>query len=158
MNQTTSHPSVDFFELPVALTFKNTTQEKTIVVDNKTNGETFFRNIGFIADTVLIDPEYWLVTKNNIASKVPDDVTGQNIVQVFPNPIKDHFSVNMRKMASSTANINLYNAAGQLVYSKHIVLINGSEYVDVPSKQLPAGNYFLRIHAGDFKFVKKLTR
>ena len=72
MNQTTSHTSVDFFELPVALKFKNATQQKTIVVDNKTNGETFFRNIGFIADTVLIDPEYWLVTKNNTTAKVPD--------------------------------------------------------------------------------------
>ncbi|HMI78444.1 MAG TPA: M1 family metallopeptidase, partial [Ferruginibacter sp.] len=90
MNQTTSHPSVDFFELPVALTFKNATQEKTIVVDNKTNGETFFRNIGFIADTVLIDREYWLVTKNNTTAKVPDAAPGQNIVQVFPNPFQDH--------------------------------------------------------------------
>jgi len=158
MNQTTSHPSVDFFELPVALTFKNATQEKTIVVDNKTNGETFFRNIGFIADTVLIDPEYWLVTKNNVSSKVPDAAAGQNIVQVFPNPIKDHFTVYLRKMTSASANINLYNAAGQLVYSKNIPLINGSEYVDVPSKQLPAGTYFLRINAGDFKYVKKLAR
>jgi len=158
MNQATSHPSVDFFELPVALTFKNATQEKTIVVDNQTNGETFFRNIGFIADTVLIDPEYWLVTKNNVSSKVPDAAAGQNIIQVFPNPIKDHFTVYMRKMASATANINVYNAAGQLVYSKNIVLINGSEYVDVPSKHLPAGTYFLRINAGDFKYVKKLAR
>ncbi|MFZ1370927.1 MAG: M1 family aminopeptidase [Ferruginibacter sp.] len=158
MNQTTSHTSVDFFELPVALTFKNATQEKTIVVDNKTNGETFFRNIGFIADTVLIDPEYWLVTKNNVSSKVPDAAAGQNIVQVFPNPINDHFTVYMRKMASASANINIYNAAGQLVYTKNIVLTNGSEYLDVPSKHLPAGTYFLRINAGDFKYVKKLAR
>ena len=158
MNQTTSHTSVDFFELPVALTFKNATQEKTIVVDNKTNGETFFRNIGFIADTVLIDPEYWLVTKNNKTAKVPDATAGQNIIQVFPNPVGDHFYIYMRKMMSATANINLYNAAGQLVYTKNINLINGSEYIEVPSQNLPAGAYFLRINAGDFKFVKKLVR
>ena len=158
MNQTTSHTSVDFFELPVALTFKNATQEKTIVVDNKTNGETFFRNIGFIADTVLIDPEYWLVTKNNKTAKVPDATAGQNIIQVFPNPVGDHFYIYMRKMMSATANINLYNAAGQLVYTKNINLINGSEYIEVPSQNLPAGAYFLRINAGDFKFVKKLIR
>ncbi len=158
MNQTTSHISVDFFELPVALKFKNSTQEKTIVVDNKTNGETFFRNIGFIADTVLIDPEYWLVTKNNTTAKVPDATPGQNIVQVFPNPVGDHFYIYIRKMVSATANINLYNAAGQLVYTKNINLINGSEYVEVPSQYLSSGAYFLRINAGDFKFVKKLIR
>ncbi len=158
MNQTTSHTSVDFFELPVALKFKNATQEKTIVVDNKTNGETFFRNIGFIADTVLIDPEYWLITKNNKSAKVPDSTAGQNVVQVFPNPVADHFYIYMRKMVASAASINLYNAAGQRVYTKNINLINGSEYVEVPSQFLSKGVYFLKINAGSFKFVKKLLK
>ena len=158
MNQTTSHTSVDFFELPVALKFKNATQEKTIVVDNKTNGEIFIRNVGFIADTVLIDPEYWLVTKSNVSAKVPDAATGQNIIQIFPNPVQEHFTIYMHKMTAATANINLYNAAGQLVYTKNINLVNGSEYLEVPSGHLPKGGYFLRINAGDFKFVKKLIR
>jgi aminopeptidase N len=38
MDQTTSHPSVGFFELPVALKFKNASQEKTIIVNNKFSG------------------------------------------------------------------------------------------------------------------------
>lgn len=163
MNQTTSHSSVDFFELPVALKFKNATQEKTIVVDNKTNGETFNRNIGFIADTVLIDPEYWLVTKNNTTTKIPfvpapDPSTGQNIVQVYPNPMGDHFYIKMRKMVTGPAIINLYNAAGQKVYARTVNLINGGEYVEVPSKHLAKGIYFLKINAGNFKFVKKLRK
>ncbi len=158
MNQTTSHNSVDFFELPVALKFKNATQEKTIVVDNKTNGETFFRNIGFIADTVLIDPEYWLVTKNNITAKVPDVTTGQNVVQVFPNPVGNQFYIYMRKMVANTATVNLYNALGQRIYTRKINLVNGSEYVEVPSQYLSKGVYFLKINAGDFKFVKKLLK
>ncbi len=158
MNQTTSHASVDFFELPVALKFKNATEEKTIVVDNKTNGEIFFRNIGFVADTVLIDPEYWLVTRNNVSSKVPDVMPGQNIVQVFPNPIGDHFYIYFRKMVASSANINLYNARGQLLHTRVVNMINGSEYIEMPSQHLPGGTYFLHIKAGDFKFVKKLVK
>lgn len=158
MNQTTSHNSVDFFELPVALKFKNATQEKTIVVDNKTNGETFFRNIGFIADTVLIDPEYWLVTKNNTSAKVPDATAGQNVVQIFPNPVGDHFYIYMRKMVANTANISLFNAAGQRVYIRSINLINGSEYVEVPTQYLAKGVYFLKLNAGDFRLTKKLLR
>lgn len=93
MNQTTSHPSVNFFELPVALNFKNATQQKTIILDNKINGEIFIRNIGFTPDTILIDPEYWLITRNNTSRKVPNAVNGQNIVQVFPNPIQTQFYV-----------------------------------------------------------------
>jgi aminopeptidase N len=158
MNQTTSHTSVDFFELPVALKFKNATREKTIVVDNKTNGENFFRNIGFIADTVLIDPDYWLVTKNNISAKVPDATAGQNVVQVFPNPVGNQFYIYLRKMVAGNASINLFNALGQKVYTKNISLVNGSSYVEIPSQYLSKGVYFLKIYAGDFKYVKKLLK
>ena len=71
MNQVTSHPSVSFFQLPVALKFQNATQQATVVVDNNFNGETFVKSIGFIADTVFVDPEAWLITKNNTTQKLP---------------------------------------------------------------------------------------
>jgi hypothetical protein len=159
MNQTTSHPSVNFFAMPVALKFKNATQEKTIVVDNTSNGEVFIKNIGFVADTVLIDPESWLISKNNTTSKVPDVVSGQNIVQVFPNPIRDQFYIYVRNFSSATATINLFNAIGQLVYTKKVTLVNGSEYLEIPSKHLPAGEYNLQIkNTNGFKFSKKLLK
>jgi len=106
----------------------------------------------------LIDPEYWLVSRNNVSAKVPDATAGQNIVQVFPNPIGNQFYIYFRKMVASSANINLYNAAGQLVYTRQVNMVNGSEYIQVPSQNLAAGTYFLRINAGDFKFVKKLLK
>lgn len=159
MNQATSHSSVDFFELPVALKFKNATQEKTIVVDNKSNGETFLRDIGFIADSVFIDPEYWLVSKNNTSTKISGAGAGQNTIQVFPNPIGDRFYVYIRNMSSGSANINLYNAAGQRVYTKAVNLVNGSEYLEIPSGHLASGTYYLRLAAGNgFKFIKKLVK
>ena len=159
MDQTTSHTSVSFFDLPVALKFKNTTQEKIIVLDNKTNGESFIRNIGFIADTVLIDPDYWLVTKNNTSKKIVDAVTGQNIVQVFPNPFRNQFYIYLHDFTSPTAAINLYNAIGQLVYTKTFNLYNGTEYIEVPTAQLASGVYTLRVTAGNnFKYVKKLLK
>ena len=161
MNQTTSHPSVSFFEMPVALKFKNATQEKTIVVDNKTNGETFISNIGFIADTVLVDPEYWLVTKNNSTTRLPDVVitAGQNLVRVSPNPFRNEFTVDLQNMTVSTVTINLYNAIGQLVYTENSSLVNGSGVIPVRIRNLAAGEYTLRITSGkDFKLIKKMIK
>lgn len=71
MNQVTSHSSVPFFELPVALQFKNATQQATVVVNNTTNGEIFIKSVGFIPDTVFIDPDAWLITRNNTSAKLP---------------------------------------------------------------------------------------
>ncbi len=159
MNQVTSHSSVNFFELPVALKFKNASQEKTIVLNNTTNGEIFIRNIGFNADTVLIDPEYWLITKNNTSQKIPDVVNGQNIVQVFPNPIQNQFYIYLRNFPTATASINLYNSVGQLVYSRKIDIPNGSEFTEVPAQHLAKGVYILKIKTDNgIKVVKKLVK
>jgi len=157
LSQTTSHPSVSFFELPVALKFKNATQQKTIVLNNKINDEVFFENIGFIADSVFIDPEYWLITKNNTAVKTPDNAA-QNTVLVYPNPIQSDFTIYLRNMTASSATINLYNAAGQLLSSQNVAVVNGSQYLQVPSQQLPAGVYTLRVTAGNFKYTKKMLK
>ena len=159
MNQTTSHSSVSFFELPVALNFKNATQQKTIVLDNKTNGEIFIRNIGFVPDTVLIDPEYWLITKNNISRKVTDAVNGQNIVQVFPNPIQNQFYVYLRNFSSSNASIILYNAAGQQIHSAKISISNGSGFTEITPQYLAPGEYIINVVTDNGqKFVKKLLK
>ncbi|MCW3092262.1 MAG: Peptidase rane alanine aminopeptidase [Ferruginibacter sp.] len=158
MNQTTSHPSVNFFELPVALKFKNATQEKTVIVDNKTNGEIFYRNIGFIADTVWVDPDYWLITKNNTTQKITDNSGGQNMVQVFPNPVQQQLFVYLKNYTSLYANISLYNSAGQLLYRK-LLTVNGSEFIEIPFGHLARGVYFIKVGSGkDVKFVKKIVK
>jgi len=159
MNQTSSHPSVSFFALPVALKFKNASQERTIVVDNKTNGEIFIRNIGFIADTVFIDPGYWLITRNNKSQKIPDVVSGQNVLQVYPNPFQNQFYVYLRNFSASTAFINLYNSIGQLVASKKLALVNGSEFTEMTSQHLAAGVYTVKVEAENgFKVSKKVLK
>lgn len=159
MNQVTSHASVSFFEMPVALKFKNASQEKTIVLDNTVQGETFIRNIGFQADTVYVDPEYWLITRNNKTQKIADPSTGSNSIQVYPNPIGDRFTIYMSKVNAASADILLYNSLGQRVYARTVSLLNGSEYLEISSAHLARGVYTLRIVAGkELKFVKKLLR
>ena len=87
MNQTTSHVSVPFYELPVPLLFKNATQQTTVVVDNTVNGEVFYKSIGFIPDTVIIDPNYWLITRNNTSTKKPDVVLPVNLIDFKVNNV-----------------------------------------------------------------------
>ena len=145
MNQQTSDPSVGYFDLPVALKFKNALQEKTIIIDNKTNGEILIRNIGFRADTVIIDPEYWLISRNNTSKKMQDGVNGQNIIRVYPSPVQSQFYVQFSNFSTSTAVLNLYNAGGQLLYTRKINLQNGSEFIEMPADYLPAGVYTLQV-------------
>lgn len=158
MNQTTSDPSVSFFELPVALQFKNATQQKTIIVDNKSNGEIFFKEIGFIADTVIVDPEYWLITKNNISQKINDNITGQNIVQVFPSPFVNSVNVYLRNFNLPKADLKIFDGGGSLVYKKSITL-TGSSFTEINTQPFARGMYILKIEAGNsVKFAKKILK
>ncbi len=70
ITQTTSHPSVQFFKLPLELVFKNGSQSKSVVIH--VNGQTKQTtvDIGFQATNVLIDPDHWIISKNNTSSKL----------------------------------------------------------------------------------------
>jgi aminopeptidase N len=158
MSQITSDPSVSFFELPVALKFKNSTQEKTVIVDNKTNGEYFIENIGFVADTVIVDPDYWLITKDNTSEKVADNINSGSSITVFPNPVQGQVFVYLRNFPHQKATINIYNAIGQLMYQKTLA-VNGSEFIEVPTDRLARGGYVIKIIAdGKSLFVKKILK
>ncbi len=158
MGQVTSDPSVTFFEMPVPLTFKNATQQKTVVVNHRANGEEFIKNIGFIPDTVLIDPEYWLISKNNVATKVALSNSGNPGVEVYPNPVQNPLTVYLHDFNEPVAYLSIYNMAGQLVAKQQVVLINGTELVNLNLQHLARGQYILQIKAGSFRYTKKLLK
>lgn len=157
LSQVTSHPSVSFFNMPVALQFKNATRQKTVVIDSKTNADIFFKNIGFIADTVIVDPEYWIISRNNSSQKVVD-LAATNTIQVFPNPVQDQLFVYLRNYNLPNASVNIYNSTGQLVYRKNIS-VNGSAFEEIPFQTFSRGMYIIKVQSGsDIKFIKKLVK
>ena len=158
MDQVTSHPSVGFFALSVALQFKNASQTKTIIVDNQFNGEIFLKNIGFVADTVIIDPEYWLITRNNSSQKIVDNDAGENRVQVFPTPFLNKLYVYLQNFNPATGSLKMYDASGRLVY-KETLSIPGSMIKEINTQKLAKGIYFIKITAGDgFKVTRKVVK
>lgn len=168
VSQTTSHASVPFFELPIALQFKNATQQITVVVDNKTNGEIFTKDIGFLADTVLIDPESWLITRNNSTIRTPDvvpppppppPVDPDNTIKIYPNPIGAEFSIRFTSYTGKSASIVVYNSGGQRVYANNLAITGGTATLKIPSARWAGGQYTLRIKGdNDVKLVKKLIK
>jgi aminopeptidase N len=157
LNQTTSDASVKFFALPVALQFKNATQQKIIVVDNKSNGEVFTKEIGFIADTVIVDPDYWLITKNNSSEKL-NEVNGGNVIKVFPSPFLNKFNIAFYNFSSIKASLKVYDSKGTLMM-KNDFSINGSLFYGVNTERFARGIYFIKIQTDNgVKFVKKILK
>ena len=169
--QTTSHSSVSFFKLPVALKFKNATQEKTVVLDNNFNGENFIKSLGFIADTVIIDPEAWLITRGNTTEKTtavndgsctptPPTPTnnGEGIVDIYPNPISNPFTINLHDFKDEHALIRIYNKLGQIFYSKNVPLTFGSVLVKIQSANWARGAYIVEVKSAGKIVTKQIMR
>jgi aminopeptidase N len=93
LEQTQSHPSVDFFELPVPVRLWNATQDTIVVLDHTFSGQTFDVLPGFLVDSVAIDPDIWLVSANNLVTEVPELVRTTGTVRLFPNPANDQMQV-----------------------------------------------------------------
>jgi hypothetical protein len=71
-----------------------------------------------------------------------------NLISVFPNPVKDGFYVNAAIGNSNTKKVqlNLVNAAGQIICSKETVPAQAANYYfDISNKVIAAGNYSLQV-------------
>src|SRR4029078_11459637 len=123
------------------------------------NGETFFQNIGFVADSVIIDPEYWIISGNNTSEKITDNANGTNVVQVFPNPVSSRIYIYLRNFSLSSAVITLHNELGQMVFKKNITFFDGTDFEEISSEHLQKGVYFLKLwSSGQVQYTKKLLK
>ncbi|MGB8193947.1 MAG: M1 family aminopeptidase [Chitinophagaceae bacterium] len=157
LHQTTSHPSVSFYEMPVTLEFRSSTQSARVVVDHRYSGQEFNIKLDFVADTVVIDPELWILSKTktsrkNISAASPD------ILQLYPNPSPGNVYLLLRNPTGSKLYLKLFNAAGQLIYKNELPLNGQDEDFNLPLQSYPAGLYLLEIQNDkNLRLIKRLV-
>lgn len=150
--QSTSHPSVDFFEMPVPVRVYNT--EKTDSVDfrlvHTVNNQVFWVDPGFEVSEIKIDPDYWLISKTAEAVKV-EIAENPKTVHVFPNPFKNKISVILNGN-QSLLKTSLYNSDGKLLYQ----FAKNQSTLDLT--HLPQGIYILKIETSKERTEQKIVK
>ena len=145
--------------MPLALIFKNGTQEKKLVVNNTFNNEIFWEQIGFKADTVLIDPEYWILTRNNSSVREPDLLGDENEIKIYPVPTAGPtVTLSIKNPVAKTMNLRLFNAAGQLVSQQQIDTPGADLEFPINISSLATGVYLLRIDADNLKTTRHIIK
>jgi len=149
VTQTTSVPaSISFFKVPLAITFYNATQQKTVVINCNQNNTIDWADIGFIADSILIDPDKQLLSKNNKAIHLATPLPVKAL-QVFPNPVKDQLTVILTGVSGGPLNVQLYAANGQVVWKYNNANPSTNETVTIPFAAFAKGIYILQVKAGN---------
>jgi aminopeptidase N len=126
INQTQSHPSVSYFDVPVPLRLHGTQGETLdIVLDNTFDGQIFQPSVPFTVNGVQFDPEYDIISKNNQVLLGTDDLAFDQQLVLYPNPTTG--LINLHKPDALQVNqVRIYNTLGQMLYSEAY-----SETVDV---------------------------
>ena len=98
---------------------------------------------------------FWSVTgKIDRTSVSSNDVSYQNVIAIYPNPVGDILKIELNDMGSAIRTVTIHDLSGSTVH--HIELPPGDKIIDVTS--LHTGFYFLSIKSNGFtrtlKFVK----
>lgn len=156
LNQVTSHPSVSFFALPSIL-FRKAGKDSLVVFDHIANGQRLSFDIGFLPDTVIIDPKRKLLSTNNTIARA-DANASVNGVKIFPNPWAASSASCSRGSPDPDAYVTIHNAAGQLMYRNELQLPAGNELLQIPSSGWPAGVYIVHVRSKTVDLLQKLIK
>jgi len=151
INQTRTHSSVAFFEMPVPIRlFGGGGQQLDVVLDNTTNGQVYNVAVPFSVTGVEFDPNKDIISRNSVAtlsSKSFDLLTG---ISLYPNPATNNLSLDLPSNVV-VEKTTFYNAMGQL--AKETTTAN---HWDVSAWS--AGIYFMTVQTNSgttqLKFVK----
>ncbi len=141
--QQTSHPSVDFFEMPIPIRMVGKEGDSTVVFDHSFSGQAFSVEMPFAVDTLLFDPDHWIISRNN--RTVGDLVTAttglpelDRSLRIWPNPAREVLNIDYSDWPSPPRALELWDWQGRLLRR-----FSGNEPITLSS--LPAGPYLLRL-------------
>lgn len=151
INQTQSHPSVDFFEMPVPVQLKGANGEvQNIVLENTENGEQFTIDVPFEVAEVVFDPENDIISLNS-ATLENESFSALMLIKLYPNPASGIVNLQLPNGLKLEKAI-IYNNLGQMVMET-----NNETSWNV--SQLQAGIYHITLETSqglkELKFVKE---
>jgi len=153
LSQTTSHPSVDFYEMPVPLVFYGPNGESdTVVVDHTENDQFVTGSLAFTPVSVAFDPDIWLVRG---AVSIDQSTSTQSPIlakaRLFPNPSSDRMQLRLPPTVRITGAAHILNAGGRIVSRQSV-----SSEIDLSN--LSAGTYWLHLPTDAGILIKPIQK
>jgi aminopeptidase N len=155
LNQTQSHTSVPFFDMPVPIYVKGVGVDTTFVFDHTFSGEVFNVNVPFTIDSVFFDPELWILSANPTVLSVDELTNEENNLIIYPNPSQGNFSIWLSN-SSHVKSIKLYDATGRDVTP--LITNKASNYFELNTANYAKGNYVVEIQLEDEIIRKKWNK
>ncbi len=150
INQSQSHPGVEFFEMPVEVRlYGNGGQVHDVVLENTTNNQPFFVNVPFVVTDVDFDPNRHIISRNNSATLGFNTVDLNNLIFLIPNPASTELTI---------------KTAENILFEKALIFNNLGQQIlettssDISVSNLPDGIYYVYLTTSEGSFHKKFIK
>ena len=152
VNQSQSHSSVSFFEMPLPVKVNGIGGESEMIrLEVSENGQTFNTEIPFEIVSITVDPETQLISKNNRVSLGVDIVELQNDISIFPNPVGSTLSIANNSYAF-IKKITIYDVLGRIVMEEN------NPTAKISLHQLKFGIHLIKIDTDQGSIHKTLLK
>ncbi len=145
LDQNPSHPSVDFYEMPVAVRLIGDMESRDFRLDHNTRNQDFYLPVDFTVRQVQFDPEHYILAKNSISFDPSSDFD-INAIRVIPNPVAQGSSIRVSILnpVFNATEITIIDASGKAVKQERSASGFRSEFV-IDIDGLAPGIYHLRL-------------
>ncbi len=145
INQTTSHNSVPFYEMPVPVRLKGQGHDTTLVFDNTTNGQTFYANLNFKVDSILFDPSLCILSAQNKIMQEYEYLRSQLHLVIYPNPASTQLNIEVNDLSNYPTKVEMFDVLGQKVLAADL---HGNKF-SLDLIGFAQGTYFLKVISGN---------
>jgi len=153
VHQTSSHPSVSFFEMPLPFAFGDANGlVHTTTLNNTYNGQQFTIDVGFTPTQVAFDPHYDIVkgsTTLNTTLSIQNSLSKS--FSIFPNPSDGLIHI-INKNDVKINKIEIFNLIGKNIKTIKKV----GKHIDLES--LSNGAYLIKIYTDKGNISKEIIK
>ena len=150
VNQTQSHISVSYFEMPLEIRLTGSGgQTLDVVVNNTNNAQEFIVSVPFAVTGCVFDPNKHIISRNNTVTLGNESFDMNKAVSVYPVPAENELTIQFPTNIT-LLKVEVYNSLGQLIATDFKNTINIS--------QLSSGVHFLKIETSEGVFHKNFIK
>ncbi len=147
INQTPTDSSVSFFNIPVPVLFRGNGTDTLMVFNPAANSQTYTFDLPFLADTLVFDPNYDILSASNAITR---QATASLVCKIYPNPVGTIMRAQVQAERGGNADLKVYNMQGSMVCSLTTLLQPGANFINLNTGLLAAGVYELRLVQGNY--------
>jgi aminopeptidase N len=157
VEQTTSHNSVEFFEMPIPILVMGESQDSLLRLDHSYSGEEFEIELPFQVNSLSFDPELWLISaENTIEEQIISSVSSNDLleaIRISPNPFNNMLRIGIQK-DQKVEQIEIINAQGKYIDKVY----SPGDNININTEYWPSGIYAIHFKSGKKNAVLKAIK